>query len=49
MEVKVKRYKDGVMIDLGGSPYNVEYHDANVQIWSDKDGKIVAIDIVYDS
>lgn len=44
----IKEFKDGVFINLGGSPYEVEYHDANVQIWRDKDGKIVAIDIAYD-
>jgi hypothetical protein len=46
--VRVKEYEDGVFIDFGGKPYDVEYHDANVQVWRDREGKIVAIDIVYE-
>lgn len=44
----IREYNDGILIEFGGSPYDVEYHDANVQIWRDKDGRIVAIDIVYE-
>jgi len=44
----IKVYTDGVMIDLNGSPYNVEHHKADVQIWRNSEGKIVAIDIVYE-
>lgn len=44
----IKEYNDGILIDFGGSPYYVEYHDANVQVWRDKDGRIVSIDIVYE-
>lgn len=44
----IKEYNDGISIDFGGSPYYVEYHDANVQIWRDKDGRIVSIDVVYE-
>ena len=45
----IKQYNDGISIELDGSPYDVEYHNANVQIWRDRDGKIVAIDIVYEN
>ncbi|MCY0882738.1 MAG: hypothetical protein OWQ50_02795 [Acidianus infernus] len=44
----VKQYNDGIFIDFGGSPYYVEHHVASVQIWRDKDGRIVSIDIVYE-
>jgi hypothetical protein len=44
----IKEYNDGILIDFGGFPYYVEYHDANVQVWRDKDGRIVSIDIVYE-
>ena len=47
--MKIRQYKDGVMIDLGGEPFNVEYHNANVQVWRDKHGNIVAIDITYEN
>ncbi len=48
MRIQIREYKDGVMIDLGGESFNVEYHNANVQIWRDKYGNVVAIDITYD-
>ncbi len=44
---KIEEYEDGIIIDFGGSPYDVEYHDAMVQIWRDKRGNIVAIDISF--
>ncbi len=45
---EIEEYEDGVFIDFGGKPYDVEYHDAGVQIWRDRAGRIVAIDIVYE-
>ncbi|GAA5418560.1 hypothetical protein Stok01_00503 [Sulfurisphaera tokodaii] len=29
---KIEEYEDGIIIDFGGSLYDVEYHDAMVQI-----------------
>ena len=43
----IKLYNDGITINLGGSIYNVEHHDADIQIWRDKNGRIVSIDITY--
>ncbi|EZQ11375.1 MULTISPECIES: hypothetical protein [Acidianus] len=47
-QVEIREFDDGVYISFGGEPFNAESHDANVQIWRDKDGRIVAIDIFYD-
>jgi len=47
--IMIREYEDGILIEFEGSPYDVEYHDANVQIWRDKNGKIVAIDIVFEN
>lgn len=47
-KITIEEYNDGIFIKLFGRPYNVEYHDANVQIWRDENGKVVAISIVYE-
>ncbi|MEM0174069.1 MAG: hypothetical protein QXV69_08795 [Sulfolobaceae archaeon] len=44
---KIEEYEDGILIDFGGSPYIVEYYDAMVQIWRDRKGNIVALDIIF--
>jgi len=46
--VRYIEYGDGVMVIFSGKEYYTEYHDANVQIWRDENGRIVAIDIVYE-
>ncbi|AZI75883.1 hypothetical protein SBFV3_gp48 [Sulfolobales Beppu filamentous virus 3] len=45
--VEINEDEYGVFISLSGIPSDVEYHDGMVQIWRDKDGKIVAISITY--
>ena len=46
--VEVREFDDGIFIRLSsGTPQEVEYHEADVQVWRDKNGRIVAIDIVY--
>ncbi|BBG23695.1 hypothetical protein IC006_0985 [Sulfuracidifex tepidarius] len=44
----IKQYDDGISVDFGGSPYYVEYHEGNVQVWRDEEGRIVSIDVVYE-
>lgn len=45
--VEFHEFDDGVFIDTGSEPHDVEYREAEVQIWRDRDGKIVAIDFTY--
>lgn len=47
-QVEIREFEDGIYIDLGGVPTYAESHEANVQIWRDKENKIVAIDIFYE-
>ncbi|GAA5420875.1 hypothetical protein [Sulfurisphaera tokodaii] len=44
---RVEEFADGIFIRFGGTPRDVEDHDATVQIWRDERGRIVSIDIVY--
>ncbi len=46
-KVEVEEYDDGVYVGTGVWPFYAEFREAEVQIFRDKDGKIVAIDLVY--
>jgi uncharacterized protein YuzE len=47
MKADVKQYDDGILIEFEGEPYDVVSREANVEIYYDRKGRIIAIDIVY--
>ncbi len=45
--MEIYEFDDGVFVETYNEPYDVEYKEGEIQIWRNKDGKIVAIDVTY--